>query len=42
MAHVVQVKPEMIRWAVERSGLPLDRFPPAAQGWIAESEQESP
>lgn len=34
MANVVQIKPEMIRWAVDRSGLSLDRFPASVRGWI--------
>ncbi|TVS20499.1 MAG: ImmA/IrrE family metallo-endopeptidase [Planctomycetaceae bacterium] len=34
MANVVDIKPEMIRWAVERSGLPLDDFPDEVERWI--------
>jgi Zn-dependent peptidase ImmA (M78 family) len=39
MANVVQVKPGMIRWAVERSGLSLDRFPAAVEAWITRGEK---
>jgi Zn-dependent peptidase ImmA (M78 family) len=39
MANVVQVKPDMIRWAVERSGLPLESFPAVVAGWITRGER---
>lgn len=38
MANAIEVKPEMIRWAVERSGLSLDRFPAAVGAWITRQE----
>lgn len=38
MAQVVHVKPEMIRWAVQRSRLPLEQFPASVQNWIAQNE----
>ena len=38
MANVVQVKAEMIRWAVERSGLSLNRYPAAVEAWIMRGE----
>ncbi len=34
MAEFVDVKPEMIRWAVERSGLTLNKFPAEVGMWV--------
>lgn len=39
MANVVDVNPDLIRWAVDRSGLQLKDFPPAVQHWIDQKKQ---
>lgn len=39
MANVVNVNPDLIRWAVDRSGLQLEDFPSAVKGWIDQSQQ---
>lgn len=38
MANVVKIQSNLIRWAVERSGLSLADFPPAVEDWIAEKK----
>lgn len=39
MANVVEINPDLIRWAVDRSGLQLEDFPPAVQDWIDQKKQ---
>lgn len=39
MANVVPIKPEMIRWAVDRSGMSLSEFPEAVSEWIKDEKQ---
>ena len=39
MANVINIKTELIRWAVDRSGLSLAEFPDAVQEWIGEKKQ---
>ena len=39
MANVINIKPELIRWAVDRSGLSLADFPPAVEHWISQEKQ---
>lgn len=34
MAHYVQVKPELLRWAVDRSGLPRDAYANTLDDWL--------
>ncbi len=39
MANVVDVNPDLIRWAVDRSGLQLEDFPSAVQDWIDQKKK---
>jgi len=39
MANVVEINPDLIRWAVDRSGLQLEDFPSAVQDWIDQKKQ---
>ncbi len=39
MANVVAIKPEMISWAVDRSGMPLSDFPADVSEWIRKEKQ---
>lgn len=39
MANVVDVNPDLIRWAVDRSGLQLEDFPSSVQDWIDQKKQ---
>jgi len=39
MANVVNVNPDLIRWAVDRSGLQLEDFPAAVKDWIDQRKQ---
>lgn len=39
MANVIDVNPDLIRWAVDRSGLQLEDFPSAVQDWIDQKKQ---
>ncbi len=40
MANYVDVKPELLRWAIDRSGLPMEEFRESVQDWL--SEQKKP
>lgn len=40
MAHYVNVKPELLRWAINRSGLPISKYPEAVEKWL--SGEKSP
>jgi Zn-dependent peptidase ImmA (M78 family) len=35
MANYVDVKPELLRWAVDRSGLPTDEYRQGVQDWLS-------
>jgi hypothetical protein len=35
MANYVDVQPEVLRWAVDRSGLPLEEYQPNVADWLA-------
>lgn len=35
MPTYVDVNPKLLRWAVDRSGLPLDEYQPAVSAWLA-------
>jgi len=39
MSNVAEVKPELIRWAVDRSGLSLDYFPAVVGEWIDDTKK---
>ena len=39
MANMVHVNPDLIRWAVDRSGLQLEDFPSAVKDWIDQKKQ---
>src|SRR3989304_1374337 len=34
VATYVDIKPEILRWAVDRSGLPLDEYQPTVAAWL--------
>ena len=35
MANYVDIKPELLRWAVDRSGMPLDEFADSVEEWLS-------
>ena len=39
MANVINIKPELIRWAVDRSGLSLADFPQVVEDWIDQNKK---
>ena len=39
MANYVDIEPEVVRWAVDRSGVPLEEYQPAVAAWLAGSKK---
>lgn len=39
MANYVDVKPELLRWAIDRSGLPVEEFRESVQEWLSEEKK---